>query len=124
MILIVLIYLLGSVCTYFRWLATMYEIDEEFLDYNYPSYTDSLLQGIMICSTSWIGFLSGTIMYFFGEDKYFWKWSKKKLQKRYKRLHKIIERSTLTYQEKVEYDWNEYLKWKEKNQEKDPEVIL
>ena len=76
-IIIITIYLIGCVLTYGRMLASEYEIDEYYIrtipaNPNYKFY-------IFYSIFSWIGFISGILIYFVDNQKYFLKFSYKDL---------------------------------------------
>ena len=82
-LLIVLIYLIGCVLSFGRNRATFYEISEQYLDF--PAVEPYQLDKFEFLSAvlSWIGFIAGVWGYFEDSEKYFFKWSKKPLWKKY-----------------------------------------
>lgn len=79
---ILVIWLIGSILSYPRLVASFYEIDENYPTLKpYPVYWEITVSLIM----SWLGVIAGICLYFIFENKYFWKWNKAKLHEQYKR---------------------------------------
>ena len=81
----IIIWLIGAIFTYGRFTGSFYEVN----DYLKP---DSIIFNVSVAFCSWIVFIPGIFIYFgFIEgtrEKYFFKWSYRKLHKRYiKHLH-------------------------------------
>lgn len=78
-LLIALIYLIGCVLSFGRSVASFYELDE-----NYPELCPTQLGfEYFVTALSWLGFISGVAIYRLNRERYFFKWSKKPLWKKY-----------------------------------------
>ncbi len=77
---LLIIYLIGCALSYPRMIASFYEIDER-----YPTLKPANIWfEIIISMLSWLAVISGIIKYFNSDEKYFWKWSKSDLHKKYR----------------------------------------
>lgn len=78
---IILIYLLGIIPAYGRINGSFYEIDERFIGDIRPWPV------MPFYFLSWVAFIVGIIIFFVNNEKYFFKWSKKDLWKKYYENH-------------------------------------
>lgn len=87
-LLIIAIYLIGCVLAYGRLYASFYEIDENYISWISPMGIKNF-KGFALfqISMSWVTFLSGVLIYFTDDEKYFLKWSNKDLIERYNNRH-------------------------------------
>lgn len=70
-----LIYTVGCIFSYYRWIGYVYELDEKwYSEFGIPTFPriDPVLMWIVIL-TSWFGFIAGTVAYFIDNHKYFFK---------------------------------------------------
>jgi hypothetical protein len=77
---IIVIYLIGCIFFYLRITGFFYEIEEAYIEHVkcwIPNYGNNFIHLISILS--WFGFISGIIIYFINDEKYFFKKSFKKL---------------------------------------------
>lgn len=82
-----LIYLLGCVLAYGRHYARFYEIEEDF-PYIRPNMDRFFVHRIVITILSWAGFLEGVRVYFKEKQRYFLRYSYRKLKKKYEQTLK------------------------------------
>jgi 4-hydroxybenzoate polyprenyltransferase len=75
-----IVWIAGSVLSYPRMVASFYEINE---DYPRSKPQNCVPQMVFAAVFSWVLFLGGIIIYFKDNEKYFWKWSKRDLRKKY-----------------------------------------
>jgi len=86
-ILIILgIYILGCILAFGRFKASIYQIEEKYIEY-FPVW-DNHRVIVFFSLFSFIGFLAGIVVYFIEDEKYFFKYSYKPLIDRYNKIHK------------------------------------
>lgn len=80
-LLILGIYLVGVILCYGRFLGRLYEIDEQWITSQPPLKEDFLFYVLLL--SSWLSFFTMVGIYFGDKDKYFFKWNKKELWKKW-----------------------------------------
>lgn len=68
---IIILYLIGCILSYGRFNASMYDIEEKFIEFIPP--TPNYLIVLIISLSSWIAFIGGILLYFENNEHYFFK---------------------------------------------------
>lgn len=74
------IWFAGVILSWPRVVASFYQIDEDYIHALPP---DHCWFEFFVSLFSWVSVFTGIVVYYQEKEKYFWKWSKKKLWERY-----------------------------------------
>lgn len=87
LLIILSVYLLGCILSYWRLMGSIYEAEEFALNV-WNTYPNTFSEFKVISWFSWITFIMGIIIYIRDKEKYFFKFSRKSLIRQYENYNK------------------------------------